>query len=37
MSELFILVIGIPLLAWLLMHAIRLSLKAVEFFERREK
>lgn len=36
MIELLILVVGIPLSAWLLMHFLRLTLKSVEYFEGRK-
>lgn len=35
MIDLLILLIGLPLSAWLIMHAVRLSLKAVKYLESR--
>lgn len=36
MIELLILVIGLPLIAWILMHMIRFSLKIIERLEKRD-
>ena len=36
MIELLVIVVGIPLAAGLLMHFLRLTLKAIEYFEGRK-